>query len=104
MAAVEIEDARAFSNFTQEETLTEANDSAQVNVDSGNQTWPLVTTSPEGIPLIPNYNDAALDPRYSRTIGLVLLRGIDMKSKTLQLVTPIPLEERQEYSTSSRKV
>ncbi|KAI1065274.1 hypothetical protein LB507_000053 [Fusarium sp. FIESC RH6] len=104
MAAVEIEDARAFSNFTQEETLTEANDSAQVNVDSGNQTWPLVTTSPEGIPLIPNYNDAALDPRYSRTIGLVLLRGIDMKSKTLQLVTPIPLEDFRQIKSKGRSI
>ncbi|WXC40594.1 Polynucleotide 5'-hydroxyl-kinase grc3 [Fusarium graminearum] len=87
LAAVEIEDRKAFSNFPQEVAPP-----------------PLVSTSPENIPFIPNYDDVALDPRYSRTIGLVLLRGIDTKSETLQLVTPIPLEEFRSIKSQGRSI
>jgi polynucleotide 5'-hydroxyl-kinase GRC3/NOL9 len=87
LAAVEIEDLKAFSNFPHE------------GVSS-----PAVSRSPENVPFIPNYDDAALDPRYSRTIGLVLLRGIDTKSETLQLVTPIPLEEFRSIKSQGRSI
>ncbi|KAJ4271685.1 Polynucleotide 5'-hydroxyl-kinase grc3 [Fusarium torreyae] len=105
LAAVEIEDAKAFSGFTQEKTSAEVA-SATMKLDSGDKCEPpqLVSTSPEAIPFIPNYNDAALDPRYSRTIGLVLLRGIDTKSKTLQLITPIPVEEFKHIKSQGRHI
>ncbi|UNI17872.1 Polynucleotide 5'-hydroxyl-kinase grc3, variant 2 [Purpureocillium takamizusanense] len=48
--------------------------------------------TPEGIPFIPNPNDVALDPRHSRTIGLVLVRGVDAGRKTMQVLTPMPLQ------------
>ncbi|KAM0503716.1 hypothetical protein ACHAP8_002957 [Fusarium lateritium] len=87
LAAVEIEDPRAFSNFPQEGVSP-----------------PAISRSPENIPFIPNYDDAALNPRYSRTIGMVLLRGIDTKSETLQLVTPIPLEEFRSIKSQGRSI
>ncbi|RGP70419.1 polynucleotide 5 -hydroxyl-kinase grc3 [Fusarium sporotrichioides] len=87
LAAVEIEDPKAFSNFPHEGAPPL-----------------LVSTSPENIPFIPNYDDVALDPRYSRTVGLVLLRGIDTKSETLQLVTPIPLEELRSIKSQGRSI
>ncbi|KAF4334411.1 polynucleotide 5 hydroxyl-kinase grc3 [Fusarium beomiforme] len=94
LAAIEIEDTKAFCGFTQDQTSDDAaSDLMKVDVGKKGGMTQFVLTSPEGIPFIPNYHDAALDPRYSRTIGLVLLRGIDTKSKTLQLVTPIPAEE-----------
>ncbi|KAI6777939.1 Polynucleotide 5'-hydroxyl-kinase-like protein [Emericellopsis cladophorae] len=52
-----------------------------------------ISESPEGIPFIQNQNDASLDPRYSKTIGLVLVRGIDPARKVLQLLTPMSLDQ-----------
>lgn len=104
LAAVEIEDAKAFSDFTQEGMLTKTRDSEELDMKPLSHPSTLVSTSPESIPFIPNYNDATLDPRYSRTIGLVLLRGIDTKSKTLQLVTPISLEEFRHIRSQGRNI
>ncbi|KAM5365445.1 hypothetical protein ACJZ2D_010980 [Fusarium nematophilum] len=104
LAAVEIEDMRAFSGFTQETPAVEALYSRETEVDSKVNRIPLVSTSPEGLPFIPNHNDAALDPRFSRTIGLVLLRGIDTKAKTLQLITPIPLGEFKSIRSRGRHI
>ncbi|KAF4978980.1 hypothetical protein FZEAL_4735 [Fusarium zealandicum] len=104
LAAVEVEDFKALSGFTQD--LVSATSSGTVEVDVGSKEGlaRLISTSPEGLPFIPNYNDSALDPRYSRTIGLVLLRGIDAKSKTLQLITPIPLEEFKSVRSQGRHI
>lgn len=102
LAAVEIEDAKAFSGFKSERPSEDAT-SGNMDVDAGGPTT-LVSTTPEGLPFIPNYNDAALDPRYSRTIGLVLLRGIDTKSNTLQLITPVPLEEFKRARSQGRRI
>lgn len=49
-----------------------------------------IVASPEGLPMIANTNDATLDPRHSRTLGLALVRGIDAAAQRLQLLTPIP--------------
>jgi polynucleotide 5'-hydroxyl-kinase GRC3/NOL9 len=46
----------------------------------------------EGIPLIPNPQGRTLDPRHSRLLGLVLVRGIDTQRKELQLLTPLARE------------
>ncbi|KAF5023939.1 hypothetical protein F66182_3977 [Fusarium sp. NRRL 66182] len=105
LAVVEIEDAKAFSRFTQEETSTEAaSDFMKLDLENSHGPAELVSTSPEGIPFIPNYNDVALDPRYSRTIGLALLRGIDTKSQTLQLITPIPLQDFKAIKSQRRDI
>ncbi|KAF4963717.1 hypothetical protein FSARC_8287 [Fusarium sarcochroum] len=105
LAAVEIEDAKAFSGFTQEKTLAGiATDTMKLGLGVRCEPSQPVSTSPEAIPFIPNYNDAALDPRFSRTIGLVLLRGIDTKSKTLQLITPIPVEEFKHIKSQGRHI
>ncbi|KAM0209669.1 hypothetical protein ACHAQD_011089 [Fusarium lateritium] len=105
LAAVEIEDAQAFSGFMSEKPLTEAlSDSTKPSVEDEHRISHLISTSPEAIPFIPYYNDATLDPRYSRTMGLVLLRGIDTKSKTLQLITPIPLQEFKDVKSQGRNI
>ncbi|KAF4450112.1 polynucleotide 5'-hydroxyl-kinase GRC3 [Fusarium austroafricanum] len=100
LAAVEIEDAKAFSRFTQ----------GGNSADAVSGTSELVSKSPEGIPfipIIPNFDDPGavfLDPQYSRTIGFVLLRGIDTKSQTLQLISPIPLEDLKRIKSQGRDI
>lgn len=53
---------------------------------------PLIVHTPEGIPYFNPTNSIALDPQYSHCIGLGLIRGIDVKRKCLQLLTPIPAD------------
>jgi polynucleotide 5'-hydroxyl-kinase GRC3/NOL9 len=105
LAAVEIEDVKAFSGFAQDQASADTiSNLTKLDAVSKDKVLQIVSTSPEGIPFIPNYNDAALDPRYSRTIGLVLLRGIDTKSHTLQLVTPTPAEEFKRIKSQGRDI
>ncbi|KAF5704158.1 polynucleotide 5 hydroxyl-kinase GRC3 [Fusarium globosum] len=105
LAAVEIEDMKAFSGFIQDQVSADTSSKLlKLDATSKDEALQIVSTSPEGIPFIPNYNDAALDPRYSRTIGLVLLRGIDTKSHTLQLTTPIPAEEFKHIKSQGRDI
>lgn len=47
----------------------------------------------EGIPIISNPLGRTLDPRYSRALGLVLVRGVDTKRGEIQLLTPLPITE-----------
>lgn len=76
LAAVEIEDPRAYG------PLLEAESKSLV-----------VTRTPEGLPYISNPHHITLDPRYSRAIGLILVRGVDAQTRTLQVLTPIPLTQ-----------
>ncbi|KAH7156828.1 hypothetical protein EDB81DRAFT_401382 [Dactylonectria macrodidyma] len=89
LAAVEIEDPKAFGELEQGWPTTQIADNKEVDVKTNMGLKLPLPTTPEGLTFIPNYNDVALDPRYSRTIGLVLLRGIDTETKTLQILTPI---------------
>lgn len=84
LAIVEIEERQAFRDGFQE-VMT-----GPVDCEGGS---PLVSRTPEGIPFIPNPDDLTLDPRHSRTIGLALVRGIDTANKSLQVLTPTPLEK-----------
>ncbi|KAF3357610.1 hypothetical protein VDGD_00811 [Verticillium dahliae] len=67
-------------------------------------TGPYVSRSPEGIPFISNPTSQTLDPRYSQTLGLVLLRGIDVAKKSLQLLTPISLHGIEESRKAGRQL
>lgn len=53
-----------------------------------------IATPAEGLPLVVGtahgHATTTLDPRHSRFIGLVLVRGIDVRTRTLQLLTPVP--------------
>ena len=50
---------------------------------------PYTGHTPEGIPFIANPGDVALDPRHSQLLGLVLIRGIDTKSRHLLGLSPV---------------
>lgn len=96
LAAVDIEDRRAFRDLVD----------ASITSDDGSSTFSQIggEYSPEGLPMIPNPNDIALDPRYSRTIGLVLIRGIDVARKRLQVITPIALQNIDELKSQGHQL
>jgi polynucleotide 5'-hydroxyl-kinase GRC3/NOL9 len=95
LAIVEIEEPRAF------EALAVGVDTTNEH-DDMDTTLVTVSRTAEGLPYIPNPNDAALDPRYSRTLGLVLIRGIDVKHGCLQVITPTPLAEMERLRNEGR--
>ncbi|KAK4198802.1 hypothetical protein QBC40DRAFT_283039 [Triangularia verruculosa] len=47
----------------------------------------------EKIPLINNPMGKTLDPKYSKLIGLVLVRGVDDRRGELQLLTPVKMQD-----------
>jgi polynucleotide 5'-hydroxyl-kinase GRC3/NOL9 len=49
----------------------------------------LILLTPEGIPYLNPASAMSLDPTYSHSIGLALVRGIDVRRQRLQLLTPI---------------
>jgi polynucleotide 5'-hydroxyl-kinase GRC3/NOL9 len=50
---------------------------------------PAIIRTPEGIPYVDPFSCNSIDPRYSQTLGLALVRGIDVKNSSLHLLTPI---------------
>ncbi|TKA77456.1 hypothetical protein B0A55_04765 [Friedmanniomyces simplex] len=60
--------------------------------DSSEATTALIKRTKDGLPYIPSTSSgvsAPLDPRFSSCVGLALVRAIDTRRKTLQLVTPL---------------
>ncbi|PHH59587.1 hypothetical protein CDD81_2852 [Ophiocordyceps australis] len=84
LAIVQVEDGRAFRSLAPADSykLGHAGDAAAV---------PPVLTCGEDIALISNPNDETLDPRYSHTLGLGLVRGVDGPNKCLHMITPVSL-------------
>ncbi|CAK7266284.1 Polynucleotide 5'-hydroxyl-kinase grc3 [Sporothrix epigloea] len=103
VSIVAIENLKAFRmerNFMGEssaEMYLDAVDQGATNQVTESEMVPLrlppFVRSPEGIPLFLNADDKKLDPRYSRKLGVALVRGIDSKSKELHLLTPLPADE-----------
>jgi polynucleotide 5'-hydroxyl-kinase GRC3/NOL9 len=87
LAAVEIEGLKAYRSLLEQQSTT-----------------PRILQTPEGIPLIRNPDDSTLDPQYSQTVGLVLVRGIDVARQSLQLITPIPLQKMQDIRKLGRHI
>ncbi|PFH62896.1 hypothetical protein XA68_11215 [Ophiocordyceps unilateralis] len=87
LAMVEVERWQAFRGHSREESR---------DGDGDSTSQPAVLFSPEGIPVIPNPDDLCLDPRHSRTIGLILVRGVDTANKCLQVLTPTSLDRVKE--------
>jgi len=102
LAAVEVENANAFRNFGNntrhgDTTRGGANSGSPMDLDvdethqakssSMSSIEQIITTlTPEGIPFIDTSHGLTLDPRYSRSLGLVLVRGIDVANGDLHLL------------------
>lgn len=114
LAIVEIEDAKAFRGLlhdNQERQSSGDGDGGAMDIDEDDEDERLdlagdvgtqIATTPEGIPFIPNPDSRSLDPRYSRSLGLVLLRGIDVANRSLQVLTPVPLSQIEESRRNGR--
>jgi len=65
---------------------------------------PLILRTPENISYFNPSNTITLNPKYSYTIGSVLVRGIDSKRKRLQVLTPIPASTIAEISEAGKSI
>lgn len=64
----------------------------------------IITTTPEGIPFIDTSNGITLDPKYSHSIGLALVRGIDIENGVLQILTPLDLGSIEALNTCEEEI
>jgi polynucleotide 5'-hydroxyl-kinase GRC3/NOL9 len=64
----------------------------------------LLLQTPEGIPYFNPANSFSLDPACSHTIGLAIVRGIDVRQQRLQLLTPIPAWSIKDTRDSEKAV
>lgn len=83
LALVEVEDAKAYRQLAE-----------------FGSTQPSLLQTPEGIPYIPNPDDVTLDPRFCRSIGFVLIRGIGKRA--LQILTPLSSKTFEESKQNGR--
>ncbi|KEY67913.1 hypothetical protein S7711_02124 [Stachybotrys chartarum IBT 7711] len=105
LAAVEIEDEQAFRGLSRTQAPAESSSKSTQDLGQiGRFTDLVVVSTPEGIPYIPNPDDVALDPQFSRCIGLVLVRGIDKANGAIHLLTPIPQSEIKEIKSRGRDI
>ncbi|KAI1768449.1 hypothetical protein GGR53DRAFT_409928 [Hypoxylon sp. FL1150] len=63
-----------------------------------------ISTTPEGIPVISTADGTTLDPRYSHSIGLALVRGIDTENGVLQLLTPLSMETIEAFQAAGEEI
>lgn len=94
LAVVEIESPMAFRYGLSEDAM-DLDSSHESQLPPGSQS-PTTVATPEGLPFI---NIATtLDPKYSQTIGLALVRGIDVDNNIIQILTPISEEKIEEIN------
>lgn len=63
-----------------------------------------ISATPEGIPVINTADGTTLDPRYSHSIGLALVRGIDVENGVLQLLTPLSMEIIENFQSAGEEI
>ena len=109
LAAVEIEDEKAFRR-SPSSPLSEAEQAMDVDASDGAKILQcadelMSSTTTDGIPHIELAHGATtLDIHYCRTIGLVLIRGVDTSTSSLQILTPIPRSKLEEVRQNGRHI
>ncbi|KAK3321592.1 hypothetical protein B0H66DRAFT_552134 [Apodospora peruviana] len=91
LALVKVESNAAFRDLLHASRSAEKMKTADSPSSDDNEKG--INWTSEGIPLIQNAQGRTLDPRHSRALGLVLVRGIDTKQGELQLLTPLPVAD-----------
>ncbi|CAJ2509598.1 Uu.00g146240.m01.CDS01 [Anthostomella pinea] len=101
LAVVEVESAKAFKDLaSRDKDIADHSVGSAMELDDDQSNAPkppswsdlqddITAVTPEGIPFIETSRGTTLDPRYSRSLGLALVRGIDVENEHLQLLTPI---------------
>ncbi|KAG9237868.1 hypothetical protein BJ875DRAFT_480926 [Amylocarpus encephaloides] len=67
-------------------------------------TTPLIVKTPEHLPYFNPLNAISLDPKFSHSIGLGLVRGIDVPRRRLQVLTPISPNVIEEINAAGKKI
>ncbi|KAI0016574.1 hypothetical protein F4780DRAFT_772809 [Xylariomycetidae sp. FL0641] len=118
LAVVVVENSKAFrephptpgskKESMPEESLTsqmDIDDSRAMDTPSLSQLGSTIASlTPEDLPFLETPQGTTLDPRYSRSLGLVLVRGIDKENGQLQLITPILAESFEELEANGGEI
>lgn len=120
LAVVEIESTKAFRDIETGEYMQNSIDDQPVpgspmELDIGENDQAnspslsllrqkIVTLTAEGIPFIDTSHGLTLDPRYSRSLGLVLVRGIDVENGNLHLLCPITTSQVEEVTARGGQI
>ncbi|TWU78201.1 Polynucleotide 5'-hydroxyl-kinase grc3 [Metarhizium rileyi] len=99
LAMVEIEDRAAFQQLTAAAAPGIRNEQSSTKPREV-----AVCRTADDLPFIPNPHDATLDPTYCRTIGLALVRAIDLRRKCLHVITPTPSARLEQIRSEGRDV
>jgi polynucleotide 5'-hydroxyl-kinase GRC3/NOL9 len=66
---------------------------------------PIIIRTPiEDLPYFNPANTISLDPKYSHSIGLALVRGIDVTRRRIQVLTPIPSKLIEEINEAGKSI
>jgi polynucleotide 5'-hydroxyl-kinase GRC3/NOL9 len=66
---------------------------------------PIIIRTPiEDLPYFNPTNTISLDPKYSHSIGLALIRGIDVTRRRIQVLTPIPSKLIEEINEAGKSI
>ena len=109
LAVVEIESTKAFRSIEDHQPLPssapdEDSSGSLMDIDVGQDDevrspsfsslqQRITTATPEGIPFVDSSLCVTLDPQYSRSLGLALVRGIDVQKGDLHLLCPITMDQ-----------
>ncbi|KAJ2994319.1 hypothetical protein NUW58_g1588 [Xylaria curta] len=120
LVAVEVESTKAFRDIENDQLLlSSAGDEAApgfpMELDVGESDsvqssslsllkQKIATLTAEGIPFIDSSHGLTLDPRHSRSLGLVLVRGIDVKNGDLHLLCPITTSQVEDVRTRGGQI
>lgn len=120
LAAVEVESMKAFRDVGGHQIPFDATNSGAISgspmdldkTDTREAISPsltllqerIITMTTEGIPFIDTSHGLTLDPRYSRSLGLVLVRGIDVDNGDLHLLCPITTSQIEDAQAKGSQI
>ncbi|KAI1210236.1 uncharacterized protein F4807DRAFT_424345 [Annulohypoxylon truncatum] len=115
LAVVGVENVKAFRHTAEHASLSDDTTADMMEIDgNGAQQKPMssfsdllkkiIMTTPEGIPFIDTADGTTLDPRFSHSLGLALVRGIDVENGILQLLTPVSSESIEEVTSKGGEI
>lgn len=106
MSVVVIDDMAAIPGWGSEEDNDSSKADTNLEIDEHSQQLqhPLILPTPEGIPYFNPMDAITLDPSHSHSIGLALVRGIDIKRQRIQVLTPISPSLISKINASSKKI
>ncbi|KAI1413376.1 hypothetical protein F5Y13DRAFT_198646 [Hypoxylon sp. FL1857] len=114
LAVVGVESPKAFrhssehaevpSDVTADAMDIDGNEDESASVSYSSLGGKIISATPQGIPFIDTTDGTTLDPRYSHSLGLALVRGIDTENGVLQLLTPLSGETIEDVTSKGGQI